>query len=120
MPFRSLRALVPVAVLVLADPAVAYLCGDLNGNKEVTAGDALSALKLSVGQSIATSCGPQHRVLVTGQTQCTNAEGSLTSCEGTGQDGELRKGAPRAFVDNGDGTVTDRGTGLQWELFDDA
>jgi hypothetical protein len=112
------------AVFLLAGAAApasaAYLCGDVNGNGDVAAGDALGALRLSVGQEVATGCGTLHRVLSTGQTQCSDDEGDLVACEGTGQDGELRKGAARAFVDNGDGTVTDRTTGLQWELFDDA
>jgi hypothetical protein len=116
---RILAAAAPLLAFAIAAPAHAYLCGDVNGNGDITAGDALSALRLSVGQEVATSCGSQFRVLATGQTQCSDEEGDLIGCEGTGQDGELRKGAPRAFVDNGDGTVTDRATGLQWELFDD-
>jgi len=36
-------------------------------------------------------------------------------CAGTGQDGELQKGLGPAYVDNGDGTITDRNTGLMWE-----
>lgn len=103
---------------ILASPAQAYLCGDLNGSKSVTAADALTVLKLGVGQDIPVDCGSQSRTLVTGLTQCSNAAGAFIDCDGTGQDGELQKGAPRAFVDNGNGTVTDRGTGLQWELFD--
>ncbi len=53
----------------------------------------------------------------TGQTECYDAGGSVISCTGTGQDGELQKGivwpTPR-FADNGDGTVTDHLTGLVW------
>src|SRR5436305_4655170 len=52
---------------------------------------------------------------VTGQTTCWDGSGNVISCAGTGQDGELRKGAPLAYVDNGDGTVTDVHTGLVWE-----
>ena len=32
-----------------------------------------------------------------------------------GDDGSLRAGAPLSYVDNGDGTITDRNTGLMWE-----
>jgi hypothetical protein len=107
-------------IALLAAPAHAYVCGDLNGNNGISAPDALAALRFSVGQNVSIDCGAQHRTLVTGLTQCSNTEGDFIACEGTGQDGELQKGARRAFVDNGDGTVTDRGTGLQWEQFDDA
>jgi len=47
----------------------------------------------------------------------TNASGTVISCTGTGQDGDLQKGvawpSPR-FADNGNGTVTDRLTNLIW------
>lgn len=53
----------------------------------------------------------------TGQTSCYNEAGAIyISCNGTGQDGEYRKGisiTPR-FTDNGDGTVTDNLTRLIW------
>ena len=52
---------------------------------------------------------------VTGQTTCWDSSGNVIPCAGTGQDGELRKGAPLAYVDNGDGTITDVNTGLMWE-----
>ena len=56
-------------------------------------------------------------VLQTGQTICYQTDGSEIACLGTGQDGELLKGAewpvPR-FTDNGDGTVSDHLTGLVW------
>jgi hypothetical protein len=50
----------------------------------------------------------------TGQTACFNSGGTIP-CAGTGQDGELRKGAALDYQDNGDGTVTDANTGLTWE-----
>lgn len=53
----------------------------------------------------------------TGQTACYDVNGVVVPCAGTGQDGELRTGtswpSPR-FTDNGDGTVSDRLTGLVW------
>jgi hypothetical protein len=56
-------------------------------------------------------------VAKTGQTTCYGADGSVISCAGTGQDGDLQKGvawpSPR-FTDNGDETVTDNLTGLMW------
>ncbi len=47
-------------------------------------------------------------VLVTGQT----------TPYGTGSDGDLQKGVPRSYTDNGDGTITDNRTGLMWEKKD--
>src|SRR5204863_1024091 len=55
----------------------------------------------------------------TGQTTCWNSSGAVISCAGTGEDGELRKGAPLTYADNGDGTVTDVNTGLVWEKLSD-
>jgi hypothetical protein len=57
------------------------------------------------------------RVLKTGQTRCWSASGAKINCNGTGQDGDFQAGilcpTPR-FVDNENGTVTDRLTGLTW------
>src|SRR5262249_57053434 len=58
---------------------------------------------------------PQGQRLKTGQTQCWDTTGTVIPCAGTGQDGELQKGLARAYVDNGDGTITDTKTGLMWE-----
>ena len=53
----------------------------------------------------------------TGQKICYNTSGAIVSCACTGQDGDVRAGAtwpsPR-FVDNEDGTLLDRLTGLMW------
>jgi len=56
-------------------------------------------------------------VAKTGQTNCYDAEGNPIDCEGTGQDGDYRKGVsypkPR-FTEERDGTVIDNLTGLVW------
>jgi DNA-binding beta-propeller fold protein YncE len=53
----------------------------------------------------------------TGQTLCFDENGTVISCNGTGQDGELQEGVawptPR-LIDLGNGTVTDNLTGLMW------
>lgn len=56
----------------------------------------------------------------TGQTECYGmlaAEGVIP-CEGTGQDGEYQMGVvwpePRFVLNSGEGTITDRLTGLMW------
>ncbi len=63
--------------------------------------------------------GAQGQRVKTGQTQCWNAGGTLISCTGTGQDGELQKGLTVSFSDNGNGTISDLRTGLMWERLND-
>ena len=66
-----------------------------------------------------TGTRPPVPVAKTGQDICYSATvggGVVISCEGTGMDGEFKKGesiSPR-FTDNGDGTVTDNLTDLVW------
>ncbi len=43
-----------------------------------------------------------------------------TASYGPGSDGETGSGAPLAYRDNGDGTITDLNTGLMWEKKDDS
>jgi hypothetical protein len=61
----------------------------------------------------------QAQPLTTGLTQCWNTAGQLIACAGTGQDGDVRAGLDRVYVDNGDGTITDTRTGLTWEKLSD-
>jgi hypothetical protein len=75
---------------------------------------------ISTGHSIDdlyTLMGERSPVPRTGQAKCWDVNGNEISCAGTGQDGEYRKGAtwpfPR-FEDHGDGTATDKLTGLVW------
>jgi hypothetical protein len=58
--------------------------------------------------------------LKTGQKNCWNTAGTKVRCAGKGHDGDLRKGKQRGYVDNGDGTITDTGTGLMWEKLDES
>ena len=57
----------------------------------------------------------RSRPLKTGQTTCWNEGAPVIDCAGTGQDGELRRGEPRSYQDNGDGTIRDKRTALTWE-----
>jgi len=72
---------------------------------------------LTTCQNDLTTCQavPQGQRLKTGQTICYDAVVAVIACAGTGQDGELQNGLARAYVDNGDGTITDTKTGLMWE-----
>lgn len=61
--------------------------------------------------------GRISRVLSTGAIHCWDTEGRVIACDGTGQDGEWRRGASAGtdrFRDNHDGTVTDTLTDLIW------
>lgn len=63
---------------------------------------------------------PQGKVSKTGQTTCYDeASLEVTSCAGSGQDGETQSGLARSFTDNGNGTITDNNTGLVWEKLSD-
>ena len=53
----------------------------------------------------------------TGQKKCYDTSGTEIPCPGTGQDGAIQAGVPwpePRFLDNGNGTLTDRLTGLMW------
>lgn len=54
-------------------------------------------------------------MLRTGESLCFENATTPIPCAGTRQDGELRKGLSRVYVDHGDGTITDTKTGLTWE-----
>jgi hypothetical protein len=54
----------------------------------------------------------------TGQTTCYDTAGTVIACARTGQDGEYSIN-PMAYIDNGNGTVTDNVTGLIWQQSDD-
>lgn len=118
----SAVALLAAVAMLAAMPSFAGsspVCGDVNASGALTSGDALLVLKAAVGQQVDLQCPVVSMPLRTGQESCFDAAGVEQPCEGTGQDGEFRVGAPRDFVDNGDGTVTDRGTGLVWEKLSD-
>ena len=52
--------------------------------------------------------------IVPDETRSLSA-GAVVPCAGTGQDGQAQAGSSLAYVDNGDGTLTDLNTGLTWE-----
>jgi hypothetical protein len=56
-----------------------------------------------------------QRFPATGQTTCWDSAGTVIDCAGTGQDGDIRAGAPLRYRDNGNGTITDLNTRLTWE-----
>ncbi len=54
----------------------------------------------------------------TGQAQCYDDSGTVIPCSGTGEDGAYSIN-PMSQADSGDGTMTDRNTGLMWQKQDD-
>src|SRR5437867_5496275 len=75
----------------------------------------LVAFLLGIVMLLGPRSGGACQLPATAQTTCWDTSGNVIPCAGTGQDGELRKGAPLAYVDHGDGTVSDVNTGLMWE-----
>lgn len=93
---------------------------DLDGNSCTSLGFLGGTLGCTAGCALDTSACVSRGVPATGQSTCFDASGATIACAGTGQDGELQRGTSRTYVDNGDGTITDLSTGLQWEKLDDA
>jgi hypothetical protein len=92
---------------------------DLGGATCASAGFTSGALGCGQGCALDTSgCAPVA-FPATGQTTCWDSAGVVIPCAGTGHDGDIRAGATLAYVDNGDGTITDTNTGLMWEKFSD-
>lgn len=118
------RAAVPVPAA--ASCALVRPCGDVNDSGSVTSSDALTILRLAVGQSVTVKCevsggggGVGAAPLKTGQTTCWAEGGYELECGVTGQDGDTKLGIAFSYTDNGNGTVTDNNTGLVWEKLDD-
>jgi len=98
--------------------------GDVNGDGSIDLSDAVSLLDwlfLAGPEPARIECpASSPRVPATGLGTCYGAGGEATACAGgecPGQDGFYRTGCPfdGRFVDQGDGTVTDRCTGLIWQ-----
>ena len=93
--------------------------GDVNGDGALDLGDAVYILTylFAAGEApVSIDCA----LPATGQSICYDETGEAIDCTNgvyPGQDGAYRIGCPTGgrFVDNGDGTVTDRCTGLMWQ-----
>jgi hypothetical protein len=95
--------------------------GDLGGATCQTVGFPAGSLGCTAWCAYDTSeCSASGGTLpATGQTSCWDSSGVAIDCAGTGHDGELQAGATLAYVDHGDGTITDLNTGLMWEKLSD-
>lgn len=106
------------------EPSGATINGDVNGDGKLNIADAIYIINNQFRggpQPVPIECPPTG-LPATGQTKCY--DGSLpanevhcASAEYPGQDGFYQAGCPSEgrFIDNGDGTVTDRCTGLMWQ-----
>ena len=112
-----------------ARAAEAMICGDVDGSGGLVATDALLVLRTAVGQPTpalvcpADACG--DGVAGVGE-ECDQGDLNGATCESKGLFGDGLACGPECvldtsgcaearYVDNGDGTVTDNETGLQWE-----
>jgi hypothetical protein len=99
-------------------------CRDVNGDGSSDVSDAVSFLGWLFLGGPAPACpaageGPSG-LPDTGQSRCFDDAGAEISCDSAacpGQDGRYATGCPPEgrFTDHGDGTVTDRCTGLMWQ-----
>ncbi len=111
-----------------ANPGSAVLSGETTAAPAFTpSGAGTYTLRLVVNDGVLDSAPDTVSVIVTrvsslpetGQILCYNAAGTEISCSGSGQDGEFTSN-PMSFTDNGDGTVTDKVTGLMWQKSSDS
>ena len=108
----SLLALaISLSIAVAGD----FIQGDMNDDEVFDIADSvvLRRALAGLGPGITQDC--VGSLLATGQTICWDSVGRDIPCSGTGHDGEIQAGATLAYVDNGDGTITDLNTGLMWE-----
>ena len=93
----------------VAPTGAKLVCAPLAGPQTTTSTTSTSSTTTTTVPTAACS------LPATGQTTCWDNSGNIIPCAFTGQDGDVRAGAPLAYVDNGDGTITDVNTGLMWE-----
>jgi hypothetical protein len=99
----------------VVDPGEQCDGDDLGGVSCEGLGFAAGTVACAPGCRLDTSGCVAVRLPATGQTTCWDSAGAVVPCAGTGQDGDFLRGGPLAYVDNGDGTVTDVNTRLVWE-----
>jgi hypothetical protein len=97
---------------VFAARGAAPVCGDADDTGSVTVTDGVQTLRSAAGLS--TSC-EVARCDVDGSGSITVTDGVKVLRAAAGLPVNLACGSQARFIDNGDGTVTDTKTGLQWE-----
>ncbi|MFN2426808.1 MAG: DUF1566 domain-containing protein [Candidatus Binatia bacterium] len=116
----------PIGALVAActDSVAAGLGGDVLDSDPATCRDDINNCygEVSSCQMDVQVCYivvPHFGLLQSGQKVCWDAAGAVIPCATTGYDGEIQAGAEFSYTDNADGTITDRRTGLEWEVLTD-
>jgi len=92
---------------------------NLNGASCASLGYAAGTLGCGAGCAYDSTSCQERELPATGQITCWDDLGAVIACAGTGQDGDTLTGSTLAYVDNGDGTITDDNTRLMWEKLDD-
>ena len=110
-PRRSLTALAVIVVALGLRPVAAQTCvGDCNADGMVTINELITGVYITLGSLPVSDCqafeNAQGKVDIAQVIQGVN--NALNGCPGT----------PNRFVDNGDGTITDKQTRLIWEKQD--
>lgn len=95
-------------------------CYDADDPKVIDACAALDYIESEIDGTVDDgipehNCGPGEPIRVEPTLPVTGQ----TADFGSGSDGNLQAGLAFAYVDNGDGTITDENTGLMWEKKDD-
>jgi len=114
MGSRLCCALIPIAAGLLLGSGAAWAV-DANDRSPSTK----TRVTTQTREAKIAGAGVSYALPATGQTTCWNSLGIVISCTDTGHDGEIQAGATLAYVDNGDGTITDSNTGLMWEKLSD-
>lgn len=90
---------------------------DLHGEDMIITRLIIAAAMLMLLAPSQTMAAPAVELPRTGQTTCWDSGGKEVGCSATGHDGEVQAGVawpvPR-FIDNGNGTLTDRLTDFVW------
>lgn len=109
---RSSSAVAALACILLASAAQAQVCGDADGDGQVSVTDGVNVLRAAAG--LPGAC-PVERCDVDGNGTIGVGDGVNVLRVAAGLPATLACTPQARFVDNGDGTVTDNETGLQWE-----
>ena len=88
--------------------------GCLTTGDAITVGTSVEQFVSAAASGLAGGPSTGCQLPASGQTNCYNVAGTQVACGGTGHDGDAQAGATLAYVDNGDGTITDENTGLMW------
>ncbi len=109
-------------ISISADPLDASIYYTTDGSTPTTSSNLYSSPLVNVWalagktfQAFSTKSGYLDSPVVSGVYSYPPLKTGETTSYGSGSDGDLKKGVARGYIDNGDGTVTDKATGLIWQ-----